>query len=142
MKQLTAFVFLLLSAPALAGHYGAEISDAEAVSVGKALAQLDDRKKIQTLVRGAVTSVCQKKGCWMGMSSDAGDVRVTFKDYDFFVPFSIVGKTARVEGELQKVERSLKYSKHLARDAGKDPESVTEPIVEYELVATGVEVVD
>jgi hypothetical protein len=45
-----------------------------------------------------------------------------------------------VEGTLEKIELSLADSKHLIEDAGGDPEMVTEPILEYQFVASGVTV--
>lgn len=141
MKQLLIFLILSLgSAAALAEQYGAEVSAGEPISISEAIASLDAGRSETLLVEGEVTSVCQVKGCWLGFSSEAGDVRVTFKDYGFFVPMSIRGKTARVEGTLEKVELSLAESRHLIEDAGGDPSIVTEPIVEYQFVASGVEV--
>ena len=141
MKYLVFFLALSLwSAATFAEHYGAEISNGEPISVPEAIASVGSGEQETLLVQGEVTSVCQMKGCWMGFSSDAGDIRITFKDYGFFVPLSIMGKTARVEGTLEKVELSLADSKHLVQDAGGDPSTVTEPIVEYQFVASGVEV--
>ncbi|MEX1033370.1 MAG: DUF4920 domain-containing protein [Cellvibrionaceae bacterium] len=137
---VTLFVLSLFSLTCFAEHYGAELSEAEPISVTEAIALVDANKQTTALVQGEVTSVCQAKGCWMGFSSEAGDVRVTFKDYGFFVPFSIVGKTVLAEGTVEKVQWSLKDSKHLTEDAGGDPDAVTEPIVEYQMVASGVKV--
>ncbi|MEX0740853.1 MAG: DUF4920 domain-containing protein [Pseudohongiella sp.] len=139
-KLLSMTMLLFFSIVAQAEQYGAAISDGQAISVPEAIASADAGIQETLLLEADVTSVCQAKGCWLGFSSEAGDVRVTFKDYGFFVPFSIRGKTVRVEGTLEKTELSLEDSKHLIEDAGGDPATVTEPIVEYQFVASGVDV--
>lgn len=142
MKYVLGLILPLLSLACLAAQYGAELSEVEPISVTEAIALADAGVKAAALVQAEVTTVCQTKGCWMGFSSEAGDVRVTFKDYGFFVPFSIVGKTVLAEGQLQKVALSLKDSKHYVEDAGGDPDTITEPMVEYNMLATGVKVED
>jgi hypothetical protein len=142
MKKLIAIASLLLlwSSFSLAEQYGAAIGNGPVTSVPDAIAAVDAGSQDVMLLEAEVTSVCQAKGCWLGFSSDAGDVRVTFKDYGFFVPFSIRGKQVRVEGTMEKIELSLEDSRHLIEDAGGDPATVIEPIVEYQFVATGVQV--
>jgi len=142
MKNLVVIASLLLlcSSFSHAEQYGAAVGSGPAKSVPDAIAAVDAGSQDVMLLEAEVTSVCQAKGCWLGFSSDAGDVRVTFKDYGFFVPFSIRGKQVRVEGMMEKTELSLEDSKHLIEDAGGDPATVTEPIVEYQFVASGVQV--
>lgn len=91
------------------------------------------------LVNAVVDKVCKKKGCWMTFKDIQSDHRVTFKDYSFFVPVSIVGKRVKVLGVLEKKAMTLEETKHMAEDEGKDPAKVTKPGVEYRIVASGVE---
>jgi hypothetical protein len=137
MKNATAFVLLLFTSLSFAENYGAPLTLKNAISVEAAIAAASQQSS-PILVEGKIGSVCQAKGCWMGFNSDAGDVRVTFKDYGFFVPITVVGKTVQAEGTLQKVTLSLEDSKHLVEDGGGDPDSVTEPMIEYQMVASGV----
>lgn len=65
---------------------------------------------------------------------------MTFKDYAFFVPSTLIGKTVLAQGELKKVTMTLEETKHYVKDAGGDPATVTQPRVHYELVASGVQV--
>ena len=123
-------------------HFGAEFqSGAEPITLATAMKKHVNRDE-PVKVAASIKKVCKKKGCWFTLSGEDVDrkVRVRMKDYGFFVPMSIMGKTARVEGTLEKVELSLEQSKHLVQDAGGDPSTVTEPIVEYQFVASGVEV--
>ncbi|OFE12260.1 hypothetical protein PHACT_03195 [Pseudohongiella acticola] len=141
MNRLITLALLLLCTTATqAEQYGAPVTDGRSSTVPEAIASVDAGHQGTLLVEAEVTSVCQAKGCWLGFSSDAGDVRVTFKDYGFFVPFSVRGKIVRAEGTMEKVELSLEDSKHLIEDAGGDPTTVTQPIIEYQFVATGVDV--
>ena len=91
-------------------------------------------------VKGNVDKVCQAKGCWMALKGPSGkhSARITFKDYAFFVPKDIMGRTASVEGtvELKKLSKAMR--EHLAKDEGTDIANV--PEVELRMVATGVEI--
>lgn len=138
MKIVTLVIGLFFSISGYAENFGAPLTLENPVTVEDAVAFANTDKIV--LIEGEVSAVCQVKGCWMGFKSNDGDVRVTFKNYDFFVPTNIVGKTAKAEGTLKKVTLSLKDSKHLVEDGGGDPDTVTEPLVEYQMVASGVSI--
>ncbi|UXX80621.1 DUF4920 domain-containing protein [Reichenbachiella carrageenanivorans] len=92
---------------------------------------------------GPIEKTCAVKGCWMQLKTDQDDpLRVTFKDYGFFVPKNgEEGKTATVQGYCIKQETSVAELQHYAQDAGAseaDIASITEPQVGYNFVATGV----
>lgn len=135
-----ALAGVLFSGLAAAEHYGAPLKSRQAVSLDTAIQQLSKRTSTQVVVQSKVGKVCMAKGCWLGLTNESGDVRVTFKDYGFFVPQSLIGKTVLVEGTLEKVTMSLAETKHYVADAGGDPSKVTAPRVEYRIVASGVEV--
>ena len=139
MKSFLGLILLLNICFAFADNYGAPLTLSDAITVEEAINKAAISSE-PVLVEGKIGSVCQVKGCWMGFTSTVGDIRVTFKDYGFFVPFSILGKTVQAEGTVQKVRLSLEDSKHLVKDGGGDPDSVTEPLVEYQMIASGVAV--
>lgn len=95
-----------------------------------------------TKVVGEVESVCQVKGCWMKLKLDNGEtMRVTFKDYGFFVPKDIAGQKVIVEGVAKTKTTSVAELQHYAEDAGKTKEEIakiTEPKTELTFVADGV----
>jgi hypothetical protein len=69
-------------------------------------------------------------------------MRVTFKDYGFFVPTDgVEGMQTVFEGYAKKTTTSVASLQHFAQDAGK-PEAeitqITEPKEEITFVATGV----
>ena len=97
---------------------------------------------INSKMKAKVKDVCQAKGCWMQLDlEDGNDVMVKFKDYGFFVPKDIAGKTVIVNGKAFIEEVSVKKQKHYAEDAGKSAEyieTITEPKRTYSFEVDGV----
>ena len=119
--------------------YGAEIDKNDAVPANTVVALMEKKDSIDVKVRGEITEVCQKKGCWMMM--DIGDnkqMRVTFKDYGFFVPKDIDRKFAIIEGVVKNEMTDVASLRHYAQDAGKDAKEITEPENNLVFVAEGV----
>jgi hypothetical protein len=118
----------------------------DAVSPGTALTLdqlLDDPARYDgqnVIVEGEVVAVCQKKGCWMTFLRDHDSIRVTFKDYGFFVPMDLAGTTVRVEGVFAVRDVPVDEARHYLEDEGRHDEAlkITEPRRTYEIVATGV----
>lgn len=131
---------ILVSQLGFADQYGAAISEGTPISLASAIEKLESQSSAIVLVSAKVGSVCEKKGCWMALTTADNEMRVTFKDYGFFVPFNIVGKTVTVEGKLEKIQMSLEESKHMVKDGGGNPDDVSEAISEYRMVASGVQV--
>jgi hypothetical protein len=140
VRLACALVLCSIATFAAAEQYGEPIKGTTPMSLKAAIQQLDSKPKADVLIESKVDAVCVVKGCWMALTDTAGDVRVTFKDYGFFVPSSIIGKTVLVEGTIEKVVMSLEDTKHYVRDAGGDPSTVTQPRTEYRIVASGVRV--
>ena len=123
--------------------YGEMINDKDALTTDRMLAHYDAMKVGDTVnakMVGKITDVCSKKGCWMklDMGNDK-DVRVTFKDYGFFVPTDASGEVV-VNVKAYVSETSVDDLKHYAEDAGKTPEEIakiTEPEITMSFVADG-----
>ena len=79
-------------------------------------------------------------------TSDGNTLRVTFKDYGFFVPKSgVENKKATINGYCVKQLTSVEELRHYAQDAGESEEiiaSITEAKTEYSFVASGVIIED
>ena len=105
-------------------------------------AKMDGKLKLETRVTGIVEDVCQAAGCWMKITTAEGkSMRVTFKDYGFFVPKDIAGKTVTFEGIAKKTETSVAHLKHYAEDAGKSAAEIakiTKPEYAITFEADGV----
>jgi hypothetical protein len=155
MKLLftTAICFLAITAfaqpnkkqAAKGGTYGAVTTAKDAIEVNALEEKLVTADKYKGKVKGTVASVCEKKGCWMKLSTTEGDgIMIRFKDYKFFMPLNIVGKDVVLLGEAKKTVTSVEMLKHYAEDGGKSKEEIekiTEPKTEIEFIATGVLVV-
>ncbi len=129
--------------PPVVGKYGAEIAEDGAVSVDEMLAQLNVSDTVQVKVKGEITATCAMKGCWMNLVLPNGEeMRVTFKDYEFFVPKEgMEGNMALIEGQLTRTLTDMETLRHYAEDAGKSEEEVmaiTEDKQELSFVANGV----
>ena len=92
-------------------------------------------------VEGKVRKACQRKGCWMELaaSEKALGVRVTFKDYGFFVPLDSAGRQAKVEGEVIVNELSEETAKHYESEGATVPRGADGKPREIQIVASAVE---
>jgi hypothetical protein len=89
---------------------------------------------------GTVSDVCQGSGCWMTLKSGDQTVRVTFKDYGFFVPIDSAGATAVMEGVFSVKTIPEATAKHYAEETpGGNPDAIKGDQKELSLVASGVE---
>ena len=116
--------------------YGNEISSLETEDISTLLASVDESEKTYK-VKGVVEEVCQMKGCWMTLKNDNGaSIRITFKDYGFFVPKDISGREVILEGIAFKEKLEEDVAKHYAEDGGLEyDESMRDQI---SFVASGV----
>ncbi len=145
MKTIFTLVFVAISFSLLAqttSHFGKEINEKKAIAASALPEKMGDKETLETKVTGTVESVCQVKGCWMKVKmADGETMRVMFKDYAFFVPKDIAGKTVVFEGEAQKKIVPVEHLQHYAADAGKTKEEIakiTEPKSELTFIADGV----
>ncbi len=123
------------------GHYGVEITPDGAVPVNAISQKVSELGSGAVKVKGEISDVCAVKGCWMTIKDGEQEMRVTFKDYGFFVPKDVAGKTAIMEG-IAKVETiSVETLRHYAEDAGESAEEIakiTKPEEELTFEAIGV----
>lgn len=120
---------------------GPKLADGKVLSVQECTAALNGKS---VKVEGKVAQVCAKKGCWFVIEDDKKQqVRITSKDYKFFVPRDAVGKKAVVEGVLTLKEMSVAEAQHMADDAaestGKPAEKITEGKKEMRIAAVSLE---
>lgn len=125
------------------GEFGDKVTDENIVSTGELITRLSSSDSVVTKIHAEILQTCAMKGCWMKVRMPEGDnMRVSFKDYGFFVPTEgMEGKEAIIEGYAKKVTTDVATLRHYAEDAGKSAEEVqaiTEPKEEYAFVASGV----
>ena len=119
-------------------------AESKAISVDKLSKKLkkSDKKVENVAVKGKVTDVCDKKGCWLTIQTeDNSQFFVKMKDYGFFVPTALKGKNVVLEGTAERKVTSVDEQKHYAEDAKKSKEEIakiTEPKKEIKFEAKGV----
>ncbi|GAB3761941.1 DUF4920 domain-containing protein [Spirosoma pomorum] len=147
MKNLFALAIAFsLSYGAFAQHdasyHGKKITEKGAVPATELAAKMGDKTAMPIKVEGTVESVCKMKGCWMKVNTGDGQtMRVMFKDYAFFVPKDIEGKTVVLEGVAETTTTSVAKLRHYAEDGGKSKEEIekiTEPEKAITFMADGV----
>ncbi len=123
-------------------YFGDTITVKDAQPIEAAIKQMASNAKMQTKIEGIVNEVCMVKGCWMTLNvNDTQMIRVTFKDYGFFMPKDIAGKTVICQGELYNDTTSVDMLKHYAEDAGESIDvinAITEPEIAKSFEAVGV----
>ncbi|MCP1384270.1 DUF4920 domain-containing protein [Runella salmonicolor] len=136
------FTLFVAGAYAQESYFGKKINDKGALASAELPKKMAAKEKMSAKVVGTVESVCQAKGCWMKVkTADGQTMRVSFKDYGFFVPKDIAGKTVVFEGEAKMKTTPVAELQHYAEDAGKSKEDIakiTEPKHELTFVADGV----
>lgn len=121
-------------------HFGAPFTDAKKVKLADALANVDKFDGKTVKIEGEVKDVCQTKGCWLVVTDGKREMRVSFKDYSFFVPKDSAGKKVTLEGVIQKKTISEDHAQHIAEESKTkvDPDTIKGPQQVVTLVATGV----
>lgn len=122
--------------------YGEAVEPEEAVDVSRIPEVLALNDSVSIKIKARALSSCSKKGCWMKVGIGKEEqMRVTFKDYGFFVPKDLAGEEVIMEGVLKKTVTGVEELRHYAGDAGATEEEIAlikEPKEEYTFEASGV----
>ena len=108
--------------------------------LGAIVAEFDGNPK-ELAITTEITGACQKKGCWMTLNAGDKEVRVSFKDYDFFVPLDSEGHKTTVNGTLYYDTLTVEQLRHYAMDANASEDSINsivDPVLTLSYEATGV----
>jgi hypothetical protein len=129
------------SGPAKMIVRGEKIGDSPVVLLADIMKQPKKYENKRIVLKGTVDAVCQKKGCWMVLlpGDNETGVRVTFKDYGFFVPKDAKGFKVRAEGKLHFTTLSKEEADHLEEDGAKLVRDADGKVSEIGFVASGVE---
>jgi hypothetical protein len=157
MKKIALFIIALFTAlfgvsqppagKATPGStYGAKTDAMNAVAASELPALLKSRDTLPVKIQAKVLDVCPKKGCWMSLKvNDSTDAFVKMKDYGFFVPLDMIGKTVVLDGKAFVKTTSVAELKHYAEDAKKsrkEIDAITQPKNEIRYMASGIVVVE
>jgi hypothetical protein len=122
--------------------FGAGITLSEASDLGEVLSDPAKYAETPILLRGRISDVCQKKGCWLVLADGDHRVRIRFADYGFFVPKDCHGKRAYAEGRVEVETLSEQEARHYAAESiGGDPSAIRGPEEVVSFTATGVRIV-
>ncbi len=132
--------------PVTAGTtFGTAISPDGATPVTDLPKLLEAEETVDVKISGEVTDVCPKMGCWLSLQMpDDSKVFVKMKDYGFFVPVDLIGKTIVIDGQAKVLRTSVDELKHYAKDAQKSDaeiEAIKEPKEEIRIIANGIVIV-
>ena len=157
MKRIVfAFAVLVLAVAAQAqppagdakpgDWYGEKVSTDGAINIAAIPAKLAADPSIDTKITAKVLDVCPKKGCWLKLAvNDSTTAFVKMKDYAFFLPMAIKGKTIVLDGEAMMKTTSVDELRHYAQDAKKSKDeiaAITKPLTEIRFTAKGITVVE
>ncbi len=128
--------------------YGAALTLQNETGIAHILSAPEGFLGKRVLIRGEVLEVCAKAGCWMEIAGDqpGQKIKVKVNDGEIIFPLTAKGKSARVEGEVYKIELSQEqargYLAHLAEEQGAafDASSVAGPMTIYQLKGFGAEI--
>jgi len=126
--------------------YGAKVDTKDAINASELPAQLAKKDTVVAKVKGKAVASCASKGCWMTLQvNDSTTAFIKMKDYAFFVPTAIAGKTVVVDGNVYTKTTSVEELKHYAEDAKKSQkeiDAITQPKSEIRIMANGIVVVE
>jgi hypothetical protein len=126
--------------------YGAQVDVTNAINASELPAELAKKDTVIAKVKGKAVASCAAKGCWMTLQlNDSTTAFIKMKDYAFFVPTAIAGKTVVVDGVVYAKTTSVAELKHYASDAKKSQkeiDAITQPKKEIRIMANGITVVE
>lgn len=123
--------------------FGKKFSEENVMTMAQLQEVVREQDSVQAIVAGEIVASCQSKGCWMDIKMvDNSTMKVTFKDYGFFLPIEdLTGKEVVFTGTAKRALTSVDDQRHYAKDAGKSQqeiEAITAPKEELRFVADGV----
>ncbi|KZN56272.1 DUF4920 domain-containing protein [Pseudoalteromonas luteoviolacea] len=94
---------LVFSQAALAKTYNGGADMSKITPISTLLSNAQRYTTEPATIKGTVTRVCQKRGCWMQLASDKKfqTLRVKVRDGDMVFPMTAQGKTAFATGTLK-----------------------------------------
>jgi hypothetical protein len=144
MQKTLLLALLLVANIGFADDFYGKKIDArkKSLTISKLEKKIAGKKEMKARLEGTIEGVCKAAGCWLTIQNPDGKaIRVTFKDYAFFVPKDIVGKKVIVEGVAFTSTLGVEALRHYAEDAGKslaEIEKITAPVTEISFEAEGV----
>ena len=156
LQKIIAFILVLI--PLLSAQnydklanpndLGVEITGNDTILISTLLENPDQYLGKKVIVKGMITDVCKKRGCWMKIASDEEfqDITIKVKDGEIVFPLEAKGKIAVAEGVFEAIdlsqEQAIKYYQNKAEEQGKefDPKTITGPQKIYRIKGSGAQI--
>ena len=150
VKIILLFLISIQESASENQHFGTGADMKELVLISTILETPQNYLNKELTIKGAIVAVCEKRGCWMKIASDKKfqTLRIKVRDGDMVFPLSSKGKIAYATGQLSEIslpkDEAIAYLKHMADEAKEDfdPASVTPALTIYQLVPTGVTIIE
>lgn len=145
MRRCCALIIVLSACAAAETRLGKPLELSFVTPIAELVAAPERYVGKKVRVKGRITAVCQKMGCWMNLSDPASGkaVRIKVNDGEIVFPKEAMGKTAVAEGVLEKIqlskEQAIAYAKHEAEELGRkfDPNAIKAPTAIYQIRGQG-----
>ena len=123
--------------------FGEKITENGAIPASDLPKMLEKADSTNAKIKAKIVQTCKKKGCWMDVEfADGKTMKITFKDYGFFVPKEgMEGKEVIMQGVAKKTITDVATLKHYAEDAKKSKaeiDAIKAPKEAITFEATGV----
>ncbi|MCA8977769.1 MAG: DUF4920 domain-containing protein [Planctomycetes bacterium] len=118
----------------------------EFTPISEILAAPADFEGQRLLVKGIAVGVCQKRGCWVTLKSDADNsrvLRIKVEDGEIVFPLTVKGSEVVAEGILEKLVTPEETWREILRKQAEskgetfDPKSVTGPKITWQIKGLG-----
>jgi len=109
------------------------------LSLGDLIEGSDKYQDQEVLLETRIAKVCQKKGCFFIAQDGSRTARVSFKDYEFFIPTDAGGKEVVLLGTFSRKNVTREEAEHYAKDLGETAVSSPESF-QYSIVASAVKI--
>lgn len=127
---------------AISETFGATYPEAaSAITLRQLVDSANEHLNQQVLVNTRIAKVCQKKGCFFIAQDGDITMRVSFKDYGFFIPTDSSDKAVDLAGVLTSKQISEKQARHFAKDIGEEYSAIKTG-QNYEFIASSVRITD
>lgn len=121
--------------------FGAPVPDEpEPMRLSEVIEAADSWVDRDVIFSARIGKVCQKKGCFFIARDGDAVVRVTFKDYSFFIPTDSGGKRAVFKGTLHRETVTDSAARHYAEDLGDGDTGQVQPGPAYSIVASAIRI--
>ena len=121
--------------------YGVDFDGSAAVEFTEVIAGSEKYDGQEVTVKGYVSEVCSKMGCWMVITEGDNSVRVVTM-HEFLVPKGNAGKTALISGKFKVREFSEDEEKHYNDESANPKDEIVAKDKTYEIEATGIKFID